>query len=345
MMSSSSQITYRFKSVKRDFLVILCHTFLMISLLTAAVFGWPLGTQTARIQSSLDGAIQRAKYWVPQDVPEPVPLLVGLHTWSGDYDQSSGDAYLAECRTRGWAFIHPDFRGPNTRPEACGSELALTDIRDAVVWMQEQTQIDPDRIYLVGVSGGGHAALMAAARWPTIWAAVSAWAPPTDLAAWYRETKAAGHPYWQHLSSVCGGAPGENQNVDREYETRSPVYQLHRAAGVRIEIAEGIRDGYDGSVPVSHTLHAFNVLACANGFESKQIPENAIEEIVQTIQIPENLVSDPLEDSTYTKAVLFRRAAGPVRVTLFQGGHEILVPAAITWLAQFDRKSRPSSVH
>ena len=48
--------------------------------------------------------------------------------------------------------IHPNFRGKNDRPEACGSELAVADILSAVEWAKGSTQIDADRVYWVGVS-------------------------------------------------------------------------------------------------------------------------------------------------------------------------------------------------
>ncbi len=329
-------------------LAMLRLTGLLLTGLTPLVFtealsaqSWSPPAEEAKILSSHDSNLQPAYYWIPGDVSEPVPLLVGLHSWSADYQQTDpGVEYLNECRNRGWAFIHPNFRGPNTNPDACGSEAALQDIRDAVLWMKRKTAIDSARVYAVGASGGGHAALMAASRWPDIWAAVSAWVPPTDLSAWYRHTRSKDLKYWKHLTSVCGGAPGESTSVDLEYKQRSPVHRLDRAKGIPIEIAAGIRDGHGGSVPVSHTLWAFNALVRANGYNHALIPEETIDEIVRNMKIPADLARGAPADPTYTKPVLFRRSAGPVRVTLFEGGHEILVPAAIAWLEQHARTDR-----
>ncbi len=72
--------------------------------------------------------------------------------------------------------------------------------------MRKTLAIDPQRIYLVGVSGGGHMALLMAGRAPEVWAGVSAWCGISDLAAWHRQTKAAGLSYWQSLEKACGGA-------------------------------------------------------------------------------------------------------------------------------------------
>ncbi len=304
---------------------------------------WPSDVETVQITSSADGTQQPSNYWIPKDAQEPVPLLVGLHTWSSGYTQETYSTdYLVECRARGWAVIYPNFRGPNTQPEACGSELAIADVRDAVDWMCNRTAIDLSRIYVVGVSGGGHMALLCAARFPKLWAAVSAWVPPADLAAWHAQAAAQGRVYAEHLVAVCGGASGESEEVDLEYRRRSPVHRLGEAKGVRIEIAAGILDGHGTSVPISHTLESFNVLARANGFADRVIPGEIIEEMVRTAKVPASW-GEPPQDPTYAKPVLFRHEAGPVRVTIFQGGHEIQTPAAIEWLARY--RLSASSTH
>jgi hypothetical protein len=38
------------------------------------------------------------------------------------------------------------------------------------------------------------------------------------------------------------------------------------------------------------------------------------------------------------RKVLFRRTSGNVRITVTDGDHEILVPAAFAWLKKVDRK-------
>lgn len=97
----------------------------------------------------------------------------------------------------------------------------------------------------------------------------------------------------------------------------------------------GIRDGHDGSVPISHSLRAFNVLA----HPSDRLSESAIADLVKNAQVPEALRSKD-DDPTYdTSTVLFRRQSGAVRITLFDGGHEIIHGAALAWL---ERQSRPS---
>src|SRR5699024_8470205 len=97
--------------------------------------------------------------------------------------------------------------------------------------------------------------------------AVSAWVGISDLAEWHRFHTRTGTPsnYAKMIVASCGGAPGDSPEVDAEYRARSPIHHLSRAAGLPIDLNAGVHDGHTGSVPVAHTLRAFNVLAKANG--------------------------------------------------------------------------------
>ena len=108
------------------------------------------------VTSSLDGSRQPSRTWIPKRASQrPTPLFVFLHSWSGDYRQDNS-AWLKEAVARGWIFLHPNFRGRNDTPAACGSKLARSDILDAIDWVTDKYKVDPARIYLAGSSGGGH---------------------------------------------------------------------------------------------------------------------------------------------------------------------------------------------
>jgi hypothetical protein len=294
--------------------------------------GWPKGVREVRYVSSADGTEQPALFHAPK-TKEPVPLLVGLHTWSYDYLESSGAPYAKWCIDLGWAFIYPNFRGPNTKPEATGSELVVKDILSAVEYARKSANVDPGRIYLVGASGGGHAALLMAGRSPGTWAGVSAWVGISDLAAWYRECKQAGRGYADHVVRSCGGPPGASPEVDAEYRKRSPLTHLKPGLDVPLDICAGITDGHDGSVPISHSLNAFNAVAS----ETDRLSQAEIEFFVTRAEVPPQLKMQ-VEDPDYgLKPPLFRRTSGKARVTIFKGGHEIIFEAALKWLAKQKR--------
>ena len=296
---------------------------------------FPPDVNEMRYQSRIDQTSQPALVYSPS-TEDPVPLLVALHTWSGNYRQDFNVTLARECVDREWAWIQPDFRGPNKNRLAGGSDLAVADVEDAVEFMRQTRSIDDSRIYLVGASGGGHMALLMAGRSPHIWAAVSAWVPISDLAAWYHQCRAANRHYADDIVACCGGPPEQNETVDREYRRRSPLTHLSNARRVPIDINAGIHDGHTGSVPVSQSLRAFNALVD----EPLRFAEDDIDYITANQAIPAHLQESTtsLRDLSYgEKPPLLRRSGERARVTLFEGGHEMVSTAAIAWLSRHHR--------
>lgn len=286
---------------------------------------------------------QNAYYYLPSKAldydAEPVPLVVGLHSWSATYTDASKSTYANLAKEKGWAMIHPDFRGANDDPSACASEDAVDDVVRAVEFMKEHANIDENRIYLVGASGGGHMALSVASRRPEIWAAVSAWVPITDLAAWYDFSKSKGSKYANMIKACCGGVYGDSEEVDYQYYLRSPINHLQNAADIPLDINAGIDDGHTGAVPISHTLLAFNKLAEAKGVPEKMLTDEEINEMVDNQTIPAGIVNEPVDMAAEGRKlpVLFRRTMDNIRLSVFDGGHTMEAAAAFEW---FEGKSK-----
>jgi pimeloyl-ACP methyl ester carboxylesterase len=279
--------------------------------------------------SSIDGTNQPCLF-VRAPATGKRPLLVLLHTWSSTYrDFAHMAEWQAEAKKRNWHCLQPNYRGPNTNPEACASIKARQDILDAVEFVLKNYAVDETKIYLAGASGGGHMALVMAAHAPERWSAVTAWCPITDLAAWHAECTAAGLKYAADIEACCGGPPGVSPEVDKEYQFRSPIHGLAAAVNVPIDISTGIHDGHQGSVPIHHALDAFNVLARAAG--EAAIDAATLEKLAQ--QEPP-LVAGAFEDAAYGRAIHFRRTAGSARLTVFEGGHEALPGTASVWLTR-----------
>ncbi|MBE6399496.1 MAG: prolyl oligopeptidase [Lentisphaerae bacterium] len=283
-------------------------------------------TYFCKIDRSMQPAIfYRAK------ADEPRPLLVALHTWS--YDHSGGyEEYAGVCKTNDWHMIFPKFRGPNNTPEACGSDFVVSDIEDAVAYMKKTVNVDPNRVYLVGGSGGGHCSLLLAGRRPDLWTAVSAWCAISDIAAWHRQCKTTRFVrYAEHIEQACSGDPQKSAAAARECLLRSPVSWLANAAGIPVDISTGIHDGHTGSVPVSHTFNAFNILAA----EKDRIAAEDIDFVVQNELIPPALDKKYRQDSSFDgRKIHFRRQSANARITIFEGGHNLLPFAAAQWLAK-----------
>lgn len=298
------------------------------------------------VKSTADGSMQPAAFYFPPKAREAggkVPMLVALHSWSYGYENKNPASWAAnECGRRGWAMLYPHFRGPNKTPQGCGSDLAVQDIVDQIKWALANRPIDPDRVYILGGSGGGHMALLMAGRHPELFAGAYAACPITDIARWRDESDKKLYPgYARMIESACGGTPEEKP---QEYARRSPLTWIKgaREAGLPVSIITGIRDGHKrkngGSVPVGHSIRAYNLLAD----EADRISDSVLEEIEKNEKIPERLAFKGV-DPYFSKGseVLMRVTSGNVQLTVFNAGHSGNYREGAAWLA-LQRRGRPA---
>jgi dipeptidyl aminopeptidase/acylaminoacyl peptidase len=282
------------------------------------------------IPSSADGTKQRA-IWYESGSKERKPLLVALHSWSADYEQNLNIPFAEFAIQNDWAFMHPDFRGPNLRPEATASDLAVSDVIDAVAYARKRAEIDTRRIYLVGYSGGAMKALVLAGRHPELWAGVVAFGSIYDIPGWYRENQGKKGRYRAEIAASCGGAPRPGTAAESDCRERSPLAVLDEASGkVPILIAHGLKDE---TVPPGHALRAYNELAARDDRFSEE--ERRLIEARGVI--PPELRSRGQSEIE----PLFARAGLPVRLerhsrkvtlVLYGGGHDMVYNVALRWL-------------
>jgi dipeptidyl aminopeptidase/acylaminoacyl peptidase len=264
---------------------------------------------------SSDKSMQKAMWYPPAVKDKPVPLLVGLHTWSGDYKQASGKAYYKEAKKRGWALIFPDFRGPNWTPDAMCSDKAVQDIVDAVEYAKNHAKIDSKRIYLCGASGGGFMAMMMAGRHPEIWAGVSAWCGISDIRAWHAYNKQKKSRYFKDIEKALGGDPDTSKKAAAEAVKRSPLSYLKNTKKLPLDIWHGTADKV---VPASESENAFKVAAAGQA------------------------ASDADHLATVGRyKIISRKTSGNTRLTITNSGHTIFYPVAVEWLS-FQRQGKPA---
>ena len=101
--------------------------------------------QSITYVSPADNTRQPMMFYKPQ-TDEARPLLVGLHSWSEDYRQAESVIYSEWCIANDWVFIHPNFRGANTKPQATGSELVIGDVLSAIDYAKRHARVDEGRI-------------------------------------------------------------------------------------------------------------------------------------------------------------------------------------------------------
>jgi acetyl esterase/lipase len=122
------------------------------------------------------------------DSPKGLPAIVMPHGGPGDRDYWGFDWLAQFYASRGYAVLQPNFRGSTGYGDEFFKQngfrswpTAIGDVLDAGKWLVAQGIADPGKLAVVGWSYGGYAALQSAVVDPTVFKAVVAVAPVTDL--------------------------------------------------------------------------------------------------------------------------------------------------------------------
>lgn len=281
---------------------------------------WPSEASRIEITSSADHSPQSAVFYKAPGA-EKRPLIVSLHTWSGDYLQK--DTLIHFCIRRGYHYIHPDFRGPNTTPEALGSALVVQDIDDAIDYALVNAHIDPENIHVIGVSGGGHATVLTYMKSKHSIRSFSAYVGIYNLIDWYYESQGRGNRY---AGDIAAATSGSRERLNRaEARTRSPFFMetpIEKRQNSSLNLFCGIHDGYTGSVPVSQTLQLYNKVV--RDFDqdagSSLIPAEYITTMLKNRSLPG---IGNLGQLLNRKIIYRNHYQNRVHLTVFEGGHEM----------------------
>ncbi|MDF9798261.1 pimeloyl-ACP methyl ester carboxylesterase [Catalinimonas alkaloidigena] len=290
---------------------------------------WPDAFSTVEIPSTTDSTIQKARFYASQQ-QSPQPLIVSLHTWSGNYNQE--DPLAKEILLRDWNYIHPDFRGPNTTPQACGSELVISDIEDAIRFAIEHTNVDRSEVHVIGVSGGGYATLLSFMKLNYPVKSFHAWASIADLEDWYWESKGRNLKYAKHLEQVT---TNRHQFDPAEARRRSPMhmdYDAELRTNAQLRIYTGIHDGYTGSVPVTHSINIYNKLLDEMYGETVYPDQSVSYQTIETL-LTKRLM--PVPDTSLalgSRKVHLLKETPRLSLMIFEGGHEMITPQALSLL-------------
>ncbi len=287
---------------------------------------WPTAFQEISIPSTLDASHQKAMF-LPASGDSQQALVVSLHTWSGDYRQK--DPLATMISEKGWNYIHPDFRGSNNHPEACGSEKVIQDIEDAIQYAMKQGNVDPDNIHVIGTSGGGYATLLMYMKTSLEIKSFSAWVPISDLVDWYWACDSRGLKYAGDILQSTGS---RDSVLDTEEAKRRSPYFMDTPVSQRknstLNIYCGIHDGYSGSVPITQSINFYNKLVRdMKGNKAALVPrEDALYMLSQR-------TFNPSEEAPLIqpegRRIHYRKQFQSINLTIFEGGHELLPGAAM----------------
>jgi acetyl esterase/lipase len=120
--------------------------------------------------------------------PKDLPAIVMPHGGPSARDYWRFDWLAQFYASRGYAVLQPNFRGSRGYGDDFFKQngfrswpTAIGDVLDAGRWLVAQGIASPDKLAVVGWSYGGYAALQSAAVDPSVFKAVIAIAPVTDL--------------------------------------------------------------------------------------------------------------------------------------------------------------------
>lgn len=261
-----------------------------------------------------------------------MPLIVSLHTWSGNYAQN--DPISNEVIAKDWNYIHPDFRGANNKFDAMGSSSVIQDIDEAIRWSIEEMQANPEEVHIVGVSGGGFATLATFMNGSYPAKSFSAWAPISDIEAWYWESCGRNQKY---ANDIRKAIPAGNHIDISEAKKRSPLHQKYPGnlrKNTKLYIYEGVHDGYKGSVPITHSLNMFNRIVAERKYgtnDTKKIQKKAEKDSILfspgemiDIVVKRTNPNAKEDEKILGRKILINRESNDVSITIFEGAHEQL---------------------
>jgi len=283
---------------------------------------WPAIFKEVEITSTLDGAKQKA-YFYKSQVNQAQPLVVSLHTWSGNYQQK--DPLIGQVLTYGWNYIHPDFRGANNTPDACGSEKVIQDIDDAIEYALQNANVNTSEIHVIGASGGGMATLLAYMNSKHPIKSFSAWVPISDLEKWYYETESRNLKYAQHIM-LATQSEAHQLNVPAARKRSSFYMDLPKTLreNSKLQIFAGIHDGYKGSVPITQSIHFYNKLVDDWGLDKK----NKVSEKDIITLLAQRSFHQTEEKHIAGRKIHYQKTNEKVDLTIFEGKHEMLTAAS-----------------
>lgn len=283
---------------------------------------WDIEFKLVDIKSEVDDHIQKA-YFYKSKSGGAQPLIVSLHTWSGDYSQK--DDLAKPCQQKELNYIHPNFRGANWTNNACCSDLAMNDIDEAISYAIEHSNVDMDKIYVIGVSGGGYATLSTFMKSKHKIRKFSAWASISDLVAWHHESSIRKNKYAEHIMDCTSSE--KLLNIENA-KSRSPMYwetPLEKLTSSELAIYAGVNDGIEGSVPIGHSINFYNKLLTDIG-ESEASKYVSDKEHLSLLEFRKPLgeygnISD--------RKICLKKEGGNLSLTIFEGNHEMLTAFAL----------------
>lgn len=225
------------------------HALQQLMAVRPAAEGHAMATVRAISYKSFDGTDIPAYLTLPPGSPgKNLPALVMPHGGPAWRDVWGFDWIAQFFAARGYAVIQPEFRGSTGYGESWflnngfkSWKTAIGDVNAAGRWLAEQGIADPSRLGIFGWSYGGYAALQSAATEPSLYKAVVAIAPVTDLSL--MKAQALAYTSAKETAAFIGDGPqlAEGSPARRAAAIAVPVLLAHGDLDVNVNVAQSER--------------------------------------------------------------------------------------------------------
>jgi dipeptidyl aminopeptidase/acylaminoacyl peptidase len=217
-----------------------------------------------------DGTLVPGYLTLPPGVgsAQSLPAIVMPHGGPGSRDEWGFDWLAQYYASRGFAVLQPNFRGSAGYGDAWFGQngfrswpVAIGDVLDGGRWLVAQGVASPDKLAVVGWSYGGYAALQSAVVDPSVFKAVVAVAPVTDLIGFKQQFR-----YWSNyylVEDYLGEGPqaAEGSPARNAQKIRAPVLMFHGTDDINVDYAQSqLMDKSLAAAGVPHELVTFEHL-------------------------------------------------------------------------------------
>ena len=174
-----------------------------------------------------------------------LPAIILPHGGPSSRDVWGFDWLAQFLAARGYAVLQPQYRGSAGFGDAWLNEngfknwrTSIGDITSSAKWLTAQGIADPKRLAIVGWSYGGYAALQSAVTDPSLYKAIVAIAPVTDLQM--AKDEARNFSNYDLVAKEIGSGPhlAEGSPLRHAAEISAPVLLVHGTMDANVRYAE-----------------------------------------------------------------------------------------------------------